>query len=84
MCIRDSIYTAAMEPVYQTAGTPPRLDYQYTFVDFGPTLLDNTQYHAYSYLCVEQGTLGRDDCSPVQIDTFTLQLSSPPPPAASS
>jgi hypothetical protein len=82
--IFTTIYTAAMEPVYQTAGTPPRLDYQYTFIDFGPTLLDNTQYHAYSYLCVEQGTLGRDDCSPVQIDTFTLQLSSPPPPAASS
>ena len=62
------------------------IDYQYTFIDFGPTLTDGTTYHAYSYLCIQQGTLKRDDCSPVQIDTFTLSLSppppSPPPPAA--
>ena len=70
----------------QAVCIPPRLDYQYTFIDFGPTLTDGTTYHAYSYLCIQQGTLKRDDCSPVQIDTFTLSLSppppSPPPPAA--
>lgn len=63
----------------QAICVPPRLDYQYTFVDFGPPLTDNTVYHAYSYLCVEQGTLNRDDCSPVAIDTFTLTVSPPPP-----
>ena len=75
----------------QSICVPPRLDYQYTFIDFGSSnsqLQDNTQYHAYSYLCVEQGTLARDDCSPVQIDTFTLQMAppppSPPPPTATS
>jgi len=94
-----TIYNSAMEPVAglgsvdpearlanQAVCIPPRLDYQYTFIDFGPTLTDGTTYHAYSYLCIQQGTLKRDDCSPVQIDTFTLSLSppppSPPPPAA--
>jgi hypothetical protein len=74
-----TIYSSIMEPVYRAECVAPRLDYQYTFVDFGGTLVDGTLYHAYSYLCVEQGTLARDDCSPVKIDTFTLQLSSPPP-----
>ena len=87
-----TIYNAAMEPVAglgskssssrldnQAICVPPRLDYQYTFVDFGPQLQDNTLYHAYSYLCVEQGTLARDDCSPVAMDTFTLTMSPPPP-----
>ena len=76
--ICTTIYSSIMEPVYE-ACVPPRLDYQYTFVDFGPMLTDNTLYHAYSYLCVEQGTLARDDCSPVTIDTFTLQIAPPPP-----
>jgi len=74
-----TIYSAAMEPVYRAECVAPRLDYHYTFIDFGAPLIDNTLYHAYSYLCVQQGTLGRDDCSPVQIDTFTLQLAPPPP-----
>jgi hypothetical protein len=74
-----TIYSESMEPVYRAQCVAPRLDYQYTFIDFGSPLVDNTLYHAYSYLCVQQGTLGRDDCSPVQIDTFTLQLAPPPP-----
>jgi len=74
-----TIYSATMEPVYRAECVAPRLDYQYTFIDFGAPLVDNTLYHAYSYLCVKQGTLARDDCSPVQIDTFTLQLAPPPP-----
>jgi len=87
-----TIYDENMQPVaglgsssessklgLQAVCVPPRLDYQYTFIDFGPQLQDNAKYHAYSYLCVEQGTLARDDCSPVQIDTFTLQLAPPPP-----
>ena len=83
-----TIYNAdTMEPVHQVAATAPRLDYQYTFIDI-PALQDNQRYHAYSYLCVAQGTLGRDDCSPVQIDTFTSSLAppppSPPPPTAAA
>jgi hypothetical protein len=74
-----TIYSEIMEPIYNAECVPPRLDYQYTFIDFGEPLMDNTLYHAYSYLCVQQGTLGRDDCSPVAIDTFTLQLGPPPP-----
>merc|ERR1712093_800572 len=58
----------------------PRMDYQFTYVDFGAPLADNTAYKAYSYLCVQQGTLARDDCSPVAMDEFTLQIAPPPPP----
>ena len=75
-----TIYLAStMEPVTTDQCTAPRMDYQFTYVDFASGLTVGTQYHAYSYLCVQQGTLGRDDCSPVTIDTFTLAA-----PAASS
>ena len=75
-----TIYTAStMEPITTDQCTAPRMDYQFTYVDFASGLTVGTQYHAYSYLCVQQGTLGRDDCSPVTIDTFTLA-----PPSASS
>jgi hypothetical protein len=77
--ICTTIYSETMMPVYRAECVAPRLDYQFTFIDFGAELADQTLYHAYSYLCVQQGTLGRDDCSPVQIDTFTLQLAPPPP-----
>jgi len=75
-----TIYSESMEPVYRAECVAPHLDTrQYTYIDFGAPLVDNTLYHAYSYLCVKQGTLARDDCSPVAIDTFTLQLAPPPP-----
>jgi hypothetical protein len=75
-----TIYSETMEPVYRAECVAPHLDTrQHTFIDFGAPLVDNTLYHAYSYLCVQQGTLARDDCSPVAIDTFTLQLGPPPP-----
>merc|ERR1711988_920308 len=77
--ICTTICSEIMEPIYVADCVPPRLDYQYTFIDFGAPLEDGKTYHAYSYLCVEQGTLFRDDCSPVSMDTFTLQLSPPPP-----
>merc|ERR1711988_1026041 len=78
--ICTTIYSEAMEPIYEAGCVAPRLDYQYTFIDFGGSALeDQTTYHAYSYLCIDQGTLHRDDCSPVAIDTFTLSLSPPPP-----
>lgn len=77
--ICTTIYTEAMEPVLTPECVSPRVDYQYTFVDFNGGGENGATYFAYSYLCVEQGTLGRDDCSPVTIDQFTLDNSPPPP-----
>jgi len=85
-----TIYDATtMKPLYTTEvadATPPRLDYEYTFIDV-PCTLDSTfsfqpgvAYKAYTYLCVEQGTLNRDDCSPVAITDYTHAVRLPPPP----
>jgi len=84
-----TVYDETMTPVYTVDGVAPRLDYQYTFVDLCNTLGDapvieaGEVYYVYSYLCIAQGTLGRDECSPVQIDRLpaegTLELSPPPP-----
>jgi hypothetical protein len=75
-----------MQPVYTLEAVPPRLDYQYTFVDLCAEkegedwqLENGHEYHIYSYLCIAQGTLGRDDCSPVQIETITTNMKPPPP-----
>ena len=57
----------------------PRLDYQYTFTDLCNTIGDaaviraGEVYTVYSYLCIVQGTLGRDECSPVQIDRLPAE-----------
>ena len=82
-----TIYDVAdgMRPVHNIK-EPLRLNYQHTFVDV-PTLgLNGTQYKIYSYLCVAQGTLDRDDCSPVIIDDLSIDYNppppSPPPPSA--
>jgi hypothetical protein len=83
-----TVYDESMTPVYTVDGVEPRLDYEYTFVDLcggddNDALTHGNTYYVYSYLCVAQGTLGRDDCSPVQIDTVLLDVSppSPSPPA---
>jgi hypothetical protein len=69
---------ATMEPVYQIDGAELRPNAEHTFVDLPPAL-DGKTYKIHSQLCIAQGTLGRDDCSPVKIDTFTVDLSPPPP-----
>jgi len=91
----STIYDENMSPIYRMDCTPPRLDYPHTFVDLptdnennGETVLqDGGTYHVYSYLCVDQGTLNRDDCSPVSKQTLTISISpptpSPPPPSPS-
>ena len=85
-----TVYDESMNPVYKVENVEPRLDYEYTFVDLcledeagNEVLTHGNTYYVYSYLCVAQGTLGRDDCSPVQIDTVLLDVSppSPSPPA---
>jgi len=75
-----------MRPVYwvnEGRGVPVRLNYQHTFVDL-PSPDDSAieagrHYRLYSYLCIEQGTVWRDDCSPVTTDDITFQINPPPP-----
>jgi len=63
----------SMRIVYNAPSTPVRLDTEHTFVDFpGATL--GAVYHIYSYLCVDQGTLSRDDCSPVKVDPLICNV----------
>ena len=90
-----TIYDENMSPIYRMDCTKPRLDYPHTFVDIpadnektgSPVLESGNTYYVYSYLCVEQGTLGRDDCSPVSKETITIDISppkpTPPPPSPS-
>jgi hypothetical protein len=87
-----TVYDSSMNPIYRMDCTPPRLDYPHTFVDLpsagpqpfsggsnGAVLQQGQTYHIQSFLCIEQGTLGRDDCSPVAKTTITMAISPPPP-----
>lgn len=73
-----------MKPILTTEGVQPRFDYEYTFVDHGSatttTMIIGKEYHLYTYLCVKQGTLARDDCSPASIVSYTHAVYPPPPP----
>lgn len=76
-----AVYDAAtMQPIY-TDSAPIRLNAEHTFVDLPhDQLTDGKEYKFHSHLCVDQGTLSRDHCSQVTIDTFTYQHNPPPPP----
>jgi len=56
--------------------TAVRLDYDHTFVDF-PAAEYGKTYHIYSYICIDQGTLSRDDCSPVKVDAVICNVDRP-------
>ena len=51
--------------------TEPRTGYKYTFIDV-PGLTRPATYYVYSYVCIMEGTLKMDDCSPAKIDTLEL------------
>ena len=84
--ISATVYSAEMKPLHVINDVKPRLDHRYTFVDI-PGMVNNTCYIIYSYICIAQGTLGRDDCSPATIDehctSFPVDAFPPPsqPPA---
>jgi hypothetical protein len=65
-----------MIPVYDIPSTPVRLNADHTFVDV-PEYAEGKTYHVYSYLCVAQGTLDRDDCSPVKVDVIICDVERP-------
>jgi hypothetical protein len=75
-----TVYDVAdgMRPVY-TIKQQMRTTYQHTFVDLPASTTAGREYKIYSYLCVAQGTLDRDDCSPVTVDTWISQHNPPPP-----
>ena len=81
--ISVAIYSAAMSPVIVLEDIRPRIGHRHTFVDL-PGLQNNTVYNIHSFLCFKQGTLGRDACSPVKVDSYRLILPSNayPPPSA--
>lgn len=81
--ISVAIYSETMSPITVLEDIHPRIGQAHTFVDL-PGLQNNTVYNIHSFLCLKQGTLGRDACSPVKIDTYHLLLPSNafPPPSA--
>jgi len=79
--ISVAIYSEAMAPLTVLEDVMPRIGHRHTFVDL-PGLQNNTVYHVHSFLCLKQGTLGRDNCSPAKMDTYRLLLPAnafPPP-----
>jgi len=79
--ISATVYSEDMKPLHVINDVKPRLDHRHTFVDI-PGMVNNTCYRIYSYICIAQGTLGRDDCSPAKIDPYCTNWapnSSPPP-----
>jgi len=79
--ISATVYSESMKPLHVINDIKPRLDHRHTFVDI-PGMANNTCYHIYTYICIAQGTLARDDCSPAKIDTYCTNFapnSSPPP-----
>jgi len=81
--ISVAIYSELMSPITVLEDVPPRLGHHHTFVDL-PGLQNNTVYNIHSFLCLKQGTLGRDNCSPARIERFRLLLPAGalPPPSA--
>merc|ERR1711988_1486794 len=69
--ISVAIYSEAMAPITVLEDIEPRVDHHHTFIDL-PGLVNNTMYNIHSFLCLKQGTLGRDACSPAKIDTYRL------------
>jgi len=67
--ISVTVYSAAMSPIIVLEDIRPRLGHRNTFVDI-PGLANSTTYHVHSSICIAQGTLLRDNCSPVKIDTL--------------
>jgi hypothetical protein len=58
-----------MEQVMPINNIVPRMEKKFTFVDL-PGLNASTSYIIYTYTCLAQGTLLRDDCSPPSIDNY--------------
>jgi len=80
--ISATVYSETMKPLHVINDVKPRLDYRYTFVDI-PGMVNNTCYKIFSYICIAQGTLGRDDCSPAKIDDYCTSFppNAYPPPS---
>ena len=72
---------ATMTPIFQVDNVPLRLNAAHTFVDLPhDRLTDGESYRIHSHLCIEQGTLARDECSNVAVDYIKYDHASPPPP----
>jgi hypothetical protein len=64
------VYDANMEEQVVLT-VEPRAEHKFTFVDV-PGLTSPATYYVYTYVCIKQGTLKLDDCSPAKIDTLEL------------
>lgn len=62
-----AIYTWDMKLVSVAENIPVRTGHRFTYIDV-PGLNNATYYHYYSYVCMAQGTVMRDDCSPAAMD----------------
>jgi len=62
-----AIYTWDMRLVSVAENIPVRTGHRFTYLDV-PGLNNATYYNYYSYVCMMQGTVMRDDCSPAAMD----------------
>jgi len=65
------VYTWDMRQVAIAENIPVREGKRYTFVEI-PGMSNATYYHYYAYVCMSQGTVMRDDCSPGAIHSEKL------------
>jgi len=70
------VYNWNMTQVAIAENIPVREGKTYTFVDV-PGLSNSTWYNYYGYVCLMQGTLMRDECSPAAIDYGKLDYNFP-------
>jgi len=66
-----AVYTWDMRLVEVAENIPVRDGKRYTFVEI-PGMHNDTYYNYYAYVCMMQGTVMRDDCSPAAIESGRL------------
>ena len=71
------VYSWNMTQVALAENIPVREGKRYTFVDV-PGLANSTWYNYYAYVCLMQGTLMRDECSPAARESGKLNFNFPP------
>lgn len=69
--ISVAIYSQAMAPLAVIEDVTPRTDHPHTFIDL-PDIEGHSSFITHTWLCMKQGTIYRDACSPLKMDNYTL------------
>ena len=69
--ISVTVYDQDMRPFIVITDVAPRSNHRFTRIELDGLAVGST-YTTYTYVCISQGTLLQDDCSPPRIDKLPV------------